>query len=193
MIVVENVLVSDEIVEKHFKCNLTACKGACCWEGDYGAPLTELEAEKLSAEIELLLPHLDEEARKIITKDGVSKYYKEAKMLGTPLLKNKRCVYLTPNDSGIYECMIEKKYNEGVLTINKPISCHLYPIRVIKNETQNFEAWNYDQWDICSPACKQGKKEGIKIYEFLKSAIIRYKGEDFYDELDAAANHILSK
>ncbi len=190
MVFIENVLISDEILEKHFACNLNACKGACCWEGDYGAPLTEKEAKELEKEIENLLPHLDEEAQSEITKNGVAKYYRSAKMLGTPLLKNKRCVYLTANETGIYECMIEKRYKMGELSINKPISCHLYPIRVTLNEAQNFEAWNYDVWDICSPACKKGRAEGVKIYEFLKEAIIRYKGAEFYDELNAAAEHL---
>lgn len=189
MIAIDNVLISEDIIEKNFICNLDACKGACCWEGDYGAPISEEEAAQLDQNIADILPYLPQESRNYLKRSPTSKYYKGPKMLGTPLLRNKRCVYLTEDANGVSLCGIEQAYKEGACAINKPISCHLYPIRVIKNEAQNFEAWNYDRWDICSAACKLGNKHKVRIYEFLKDAIIRYKGIDFYNQLDDIAQN----
>ncbi len=189
MIAIDDVLISEDIIEKNFICNLNACKGACCWEGDYGAPLSKDEAEQLEKHKGDILPYLPEESKNYLKKGNTSKFYKGPHLLGTPLLRNKRCVYLTLDDKGISICGIEKAHKEGACAINKPISCHLYPIRVIKNEAQKFEAWNYDRWDICSAACKLGDKHKVRIYEFLKEAIIRYKGQAFYDQLHAIANH----
>jgi hypothetical protein len=187
MIAIDDVLISEDIIQKHFKCNLSACQGACCWEGDYGAPLEEEEVKGIEEALPVLLPYLSEEAKTVIAAQGVSTYYQDGRSLGTPLVADKSCVYLVKNELGYAYCAIERAYSKGEIAVNKPISCHLYPIRVTKNKIQKFEAWNYDQWDICSPACKMGKKEKIRIYEFLKDAIIRYKGEDFYDQLVEAA------
>ncbi|MBK7223694.1 MAG: DUF3109 family protein [Saprospiraceae bacterium] len=185
MIAIDDVLVSEDIVEKHFICNLDACKGACCWEGDYGAPMTQKEADEFEENKEKILPFMDEAGKEYLLKNATSKYYRAVKMLGTPLLRNKRCVFLTFDEKGFGLCGIEKAYKEGALPFNKPVSCHLYPIRVLKNEAQGFEAWNYDRWDICSEACKLGKKHKLPIHRFVKDAIIRYKGPAFYEALDA--------
>ncbi len=185
MIAIDDVLVSEDIVEKHFICQLDACKGACCWEGDYGAPMTEEEAETFEYNKAEIMPWLDQEGKAYLEKNNTSKYYKAPKLLGTPLLKNKRCVYLTFDEKGYGLCGIEKAFKAGALPFNKPVSCHLYPIRVIKNEAQGFEAWNYERWDICSEACKLGKKHKMPIHRFVKEAIVRYKGQAFYDALDA--------
>lgn len=184
MIAIDDVLVSEDIVEQYFICNLEACKGACCWEGDYGAPLTDEEAAVFEKHKEDILPHLDEAGKNYLQKNKASKYYREPEMLATPLLRNKRCVYLTFDEKGYGLCGIEKAYKNGELPFNKPISCHLYPIRVIKNEAQGFEAWNYERWDICSAACTLGKKFRMPIHRFVKDAIIRYKGAAFYEALD---------
>ncbi|HRG22205.1 MAG TPA: DUF3109 family protein, partial [Saprospiraceae bacterium] len=136
MIAIDNVLVSEDIVEKHFICNLDACKGACCWEGDYGAPMTQKEADEFEKNKEKILPFMDEAGKEYLLKNPTSKYYKAVKMLGTPLLRNKRCVFLTFDEKGFGLCGIEKAYKEGALPFNKPVSCHLYPIRVLKNEAQ---------------------------------------------------------
>jgi Fe-S-cluster containining protein len=193
MIAIDDVLISDDILEKNFICNLTACKGACCWEGDYGAPVTKAEESSIAEHLHTFIDELPDESKKYLSKYKSSKYYREPKMLGTPLLRNKRCVFLTTNELGVSICGIEKAYKEGKSPINKPISCHLYPIRVTKNEEQKFEAWNYDRWDICSAACKLGNKHQVRIYQFLKEAIIRYKGEGFYEALEAYDNEYLNK
>ncbi len=190
MIAINDVLISEDIIEKNFICNLDACKGACCWEGDYGAPVTQKEADDIEKHLHEIKPFLPEESVNYLKRSPSSKYYKGPKMLGTPLLRNKRCVYLTEDEKGVSLCGIEKAHKEGATSINKPISCHLYPIRVLKNEDQGFEAWNYDRWDICSAACKLGDKHKVRIYAFLKDAIIRYKGAEFYEQLDAMANDV---
>ena len=97
--------------------------------------------------------------------------------------------FMTFDDQGIAKCGIEKTFEDGDIELKKPMSCHLYPIRVNVNEPASFEAWNYDLWEVCSPACELGKKESVPVYKFLKEAIIRYKGEDFYEELDLAVEY----
>lgn len=192
MIVIQDVLVSDEIVNEEFICNLNACKGACCWEGDFGAPVTEKEMEIISD----LYPHIvaelsEESVQHLIERGGFARYKDDDEsFLGTNLLPNGACVYMTTDTNGYAKCGIEKAYEKGTIDFRKPASCHLYPIRVTKNEKAGFEAWNYDKWDICSAGCTLGKKEKVPLYQFLKNAIIQQKGEAFYEELDAAAEHI---
>lgn len=190
MIAIDDVLISDDVVEKNFICNLNACKGACCWKGDYGAPVTESEVIEIDKFLDIILEYLPEESKNYLSKNKTSKYYKEAKLLGTPLLKNKACVYLSFDENGVGMCGIEKAYNDNKITFKKPISCHLYPIRVTKNEAQGFEAWNYEKWDICKAACKLGNEHQVRIFTFVKDAIIRYKGKEFYDAMvDYTENH----
>jgi hypothetical protein len=185
MIAIGDVLISDDIIEKNFICNLNSCKGACCWKGDYGAPITEAEAKIIEENLEIILEYLPKESVQYLSKNKTAKFYKEADLLGTPLLKNKACVYLTFEEKGIGYCGIEKAYLDNKINFKKPISCHLYPIRVLKNEEQGFEAWNYEKWNICKAACKLGDEHQVRIYTFVKDAIIRYKGKEFYDELEA--------
>ncbi len=189
MIIVQEKLISDSVVQEHFMCNLNACKGACCWEGDFGAPLEENEIELLKKEYDSIKPYLKDEGIKAIAEKGLFTFYEEYKENGTTLLKNGACAYLS-FDGPIAKCGIEKAYESGDSTLKKPISCHLYPIRVTEKEEQGFEALNYDEWDICSAACSLGKKEKIRVYEFVKSAIVRKYGLDFYEELDAAARYV---
>jgi len=190
MLIVNNVLVSDDVLEKHFSCNLDACKGACCWEGDWGAPLESQELDILDQIFDQIKPFLSNEGLKAIRKQGKYTYYEEPDEYGTPLLKNGACAYLTKNEQGIYQCGIEQAYLAGATDYHKPISCHLYPIRVESKPEHHFEALNYDKWSICSAACKKGKKEDIRVFEFAKDALIRKYGEQFYEELEAAARHM---
>jgi len=178
------------VVKKLFLCNLNACKGACCWEGDWGAPLEKEELDILEKIYEVVAPYLTAEGRKVIAEKGKYVYYEEPAEFGTTLLKNGACVFMTKDKNGIAKCGIEQAYLDGKTDFKKPISCHLYPIRVSKDEEIGFEALNYDSWDICSAACELGKKEQLPVYKFLKDAIVRKYGEDFYEELDAAAKHL---
>lgn len=190
MLIIQDILVSDDVVEKNFICNLNACKGACCVAGDSGAPLELDEIPILSQIYEDVKPYLTEEGKAAIEELGLSVYYKKAAEYGTPLIDGGACAFVTFDDKGTALCGIEQAYNDGKVAFKKPISCHLYPIRIEMSKISNFEALNYDKWDICKAACALGEKEQLPVYKFLKEAIIRKYGADFYDELDAAAEHL---
>lgn len=191
MIIIENILVSDDILEKQFICNLKACKGACCWEGDYGAPLEDEERETLDKIYEDIKPFLSPLGVKAIAEKGKYVFYKEeqANEWGTTLLEDAACAYMTL-ENGTAKCGIEAAYNAGATDFRKPISCHLYPIRVSSNKKSGFEALNYDKWDICSAACALGEKEQVRVYQFLKEPIIRKYGEEFYEQMEGAAAYL---
>jgi len=190
MLIIQDILISDDIIEEQFRCNLTACKGACCREGDYGAPL---ETEELHA-LENIYPQIEsfltEEGRRAISKKGLFEYYEEPKEYGTTLMESKACVFTVFDKNGTAKCGIEEAHNAGATDFKKPISCHLYPIRASKNKKTGFEALNYDRWDICSAACALGKKEQLPVFKFLKEALIRKYGAAFYEELEAAAEYM---
>ncbi|MEM6723058.1 MAG: DUF3109 family protein, partial [Bacteroidota bacterium] len=190
MIIIGEVLVSDDVVNEAFICNLNACKGACCWEGDFGAPLKEQEIQNLGDHLESILPYLDEQGRKAISRKGHYEYFEEENDHGTTLLENGRCAYLTMNELGIGVCGIEQAHRQGAIPFNKPISCHLYPIRVVEEPNSGFIALNYDRWDICSAACTLGKKEQLPVYQFLKGPLIRRFGESFYEDLHNTAQYM---
>ena len=190
MIVVQDKLVSDDVVSEQFVCNLSACKGACCWEGDSGAPLEKAELAELDAIFEQVMPYLSPAGIAAIEAQGKYVWYEEAQEWGTTLVDNGPCAYMTLDPLGVAQCGIERAWRDGVVAFRKPISCQLYPIRVEKNEQVGFEALNYDRWDICSAACEKGKKEQVPVYVFLKDAIIRKYGVDFYEELDGAAQFL---
>ncbi len=190
MIIIQDVLISDDVVEQEFICNLSACKGACCWEGDYGAPVTSEEQSTILSILDKIRPNLSLESNQLLDKEGCFDTYSESNFTGTTLHNDGSCVFMTFDDNGVAKCGIEKTYEDGDIAFKKPMSCHLYPIRVNINEPASFEAWNYDLWEVCSPACELGKKESVRVYEFLKEAIVRYKGEDFYEELDRAVKYI---
>ncbi len=189
MIIVQDILVSDDVVEQQFICNLSACKGACCWEGDYGAPLDDEELPILDAIYEKVKPFLLPEGIAAIEAQGTSAFYKGMGN-GTTLVDGGPCAYMTRDVLGIAKCGIEQAWKAGETDFQKPISCHLYPIRVEKFEHFGSEALNYDKWEICSAACELGEKEQVPVYQFLKTAIIRKYGEAFYEELDGAAEFI---
>lgn len=187
MILIDEILISDAVVDTHFVCDLKACKGACCIEGDYGAPLENDEIEEVKKVLPILKERLSADSLEVLDTTGPTIHYPDIKSEGTPLLKNGACIYLVENQLGIATCGFEQLYHEGLSTFRKPISCHLYPIRVTKNDARSFEALNYDKWEICSAACTNGKKKAVLLYEFAKEAIISKYGVTFYDQLDAAA------
>lgn len=183
MIEIDNTIISLDIIEKEFSCNLFACKGICCVEGDSGAPLTDEEATILEKELDNILPYVDSEHVDTLRKNGV--YYVDRDGEKVTMLHNKAQCAFVKTSNGISSCGIELAYKENLASIPKPISCHLYPIRIKK--FYQYEALNYDVWDICSDAVCKGKKEGIKIYEFLKQPLIRKYGEKWYSELQEVA------
>lgn len=195
MILIEDKIISDDVVEQQFLCNLKACKGACCWEGDMGAPLEAAELAILENIYDDVKPFLTTEGIQAIENQGVYTYFKNddrnqpedpEELPGTPLIDNGACAYMTRDALGIAKCGIEQAHNAGAVTFKKPISCHLYPIRI--KTYDGFEAVNYDRWEICSAACELGQQKQLPVYQFLKEPLIRKYGEEFYAALDAAAN-----
>jgi len=193
MIAIDDVLIANDVVEKKFVCNLNACKGACCWLGDYGAPVLPKEVKILDQYIDIIREGLSDESKKMIDNWDWKDKFTSDQWDGAALHPDGSCVFLIKNEIGISMCGIEKAYNEGKIDFKKPLSCHLYPIRVNRNPELGFEAWNYDEWDICSAACSLGNKLKVPVYKFLKEAIIRAKGEEFYDQLAEAAEHHFSE
>lgn len=189
MILIDNILISDDIVKEDFVCNIKKCKGACCWEGDWGAPLEEPEKEILEEIYPEVKPYLSDESKDQITKEGLYKYYEKPKDFGTGLMDDGACVFLVKNELGIASCGIELAHRDGKIEYKKPISCELYPIRVEDNSQNGFLHLIYDRWDICSNLCKKDKSVKVPLYEFVKNALTRKFGSSFYDQLDAAAKH----
>jgi Protein of unknown function (DUF3109) len=187
MIIVQDKLVSDDIVEEQFVCNLNACKGACCWEGDYGAPLEVAELPVLEDIYESVKPFLTPAGIAAIEAQGKHVWFEPAQEHTTPLIDGGACAYMTHDALGIAKCGIEMAWKAGATHFQKPISCHLYPIRIEKFESFDSEALNYDRWEICSAACENGKTLKVPVYVFLKDALIRKYGEAFYEELEGAA------
>lgn len=185
MIIINNIVVEEGVTSERFACNLSACKGACCWEGDYGAPLEREEIEQLENLNDVLAPYLDERSNELLAKEGGITFFDEPKIFGTNLHPDGACVYLSV-EGEIALCGIEQAWKDGVSDLQKPVSCHLYPVRIDQDFANGFEKMSYDIWDICSAACVKGKKENIKVYEFAKEAIIRKYGSDFYNQLDEA-------
>ena len=186
MIQIQNTIVSLEILEKEFCCDLQSCKGCCCIEGDAGAPLTEEEDRKIRQILPVLLPEMTKEARQTVEASDISYRDREGELV-TQIVNNKDCVFSRTDHNGWCYCLIEKAYNAGKIDFKKPISCHLYPIRVKEFEARGsvpaMPALEYHRWDVCHCARVLGKKLHLPIYQFLKEPLIRRFGQEWYDEL----------
>ncbi|HAR20849.1 MAG TPA: DUF3109 domain-containing protein [Cytophagales bacterium] len=181
MLVVGQAIFTDDIFEKHFVCDLLKCKGACCVEGDLGAPLEESEVGQIEANLEHILPYLSAEGKKVIEEEGF--YMKDWEDdLSTTTIENRECVFAVYDKQHILHCGIEKAWKDGKSSFQKPISCHLYPLRVSKYG--EYEALNYHQWKVCTPACDKGELLQVPVYQFLKNALVRKFGEDWYSQLE---------
>lgn len=185
MIQIDDKLISEDIFSEEFVCNLTKCKGACCVEGDVGAPLDKEETQILDRIFKDVKPYLRPEGAKAIEEQGTWTVDPSDGDFVTPMVNGEECAYVIFDENGITKCGIEKAYEDGAVDWQKPISCHLYPIRVNKYST--FTALNYHEWKICSVACELGKELQVPIYKFLKTPLIRKYGEDFYQVLTEAA------
>ncbi len=185
MFQIGKTIVSEDIIKKDFLCNLSACKGACCIDGDAGAPLDEQEAKILKDIYPKVKPFLREQGIQAIENQGTS-ILSDFDELETPLIDGADCAYVIFDENDTALCGIEEAYNQGVVTFKKPVSCHLYPIRT--RDYTEFSAVNYDQWEICDDACALGKELQVPIYKFVKEALIRKFGEDWYTELEQVAN-----
>jgi hypothetical protein len=194
MILIDDVIISDEVIEKQFVCNLKACRGACCVEGDSGAPLDETELKLLEKDIDQILPFLTPEGQKAIAEQGlyVEEPEDEYTGLATTLIEGKACAYVQYTTDGTATCGIEKAWEAGATSFRKPISCHLYPIRIKHYDT--ITAVNFDDWEICDPACSLGAALKVPVYVFVKEALVRKFGAEFYEVLlQAAEEHEQTK
>lgn len=181
MIVLQNTVISDDIRDRFFVCNLEKCKGACCVEGDLGAPLEDEELQVLADNYEQIKPYLSEAGRQAIEEQGL--YIKDWEGdYSTTTIGNRECAYAIYDENLTLKCGIEQAYLDGKISWKKPISCHLYPIRITKYD--GFEALNYDKWNICNPACSFGADLGVRVYQFLKEPLIRKYGAEWYQELE---------
>ena len=186
MFQLNKTIISEEILENEFVCNLSACKGACCVDGDAGAPLTQEETQILVDIYPKVKPFLRPEGIQAIEEQGVFVIGTDGEY-ETTLIEGKDCAYVI-FDGQTALCGIEQAYNEGIVDWKKPVSCHLYPIRV--KEYTDFAAVNYHKWHICSDACALGKELQVPIYKFVKEALIRKFGEQWYQELEKVAEEM---
>lgn len=180
MIKVGEVLVSDDIKEVEFVCHLEKCKGACCVEGELGAPLEEAELPVMHEIQDKIKPYLTPEGIKAIEEQGPY-ILDEDGDYSTPTIGGKECAYALYDQQGVLKCGIEQAYLDGKVSFRKPISCHLYPIRI--TQKKGFEAVNYHKWSICSAACSYGKSLKVPLYKFLKEPLVRRYGQGWYDDL----------
>lgn len=188
MIVIDDIYISDEVVEEQFVCDLNKCKGGCCVDGDAGAPLTNDELKEVIAGFEKVKHLLTDEGRKVIERDGLYQYDQEFGWV-TPTISNGMCAYGLVDEKGIVKCSFEQQYYAGELKWKKPISCHLYPIKISKSKNTEQQYVNYEPRDqMCNPGCLNGQKLKVPVYVFLKEAIIRKYGEDFYEVLSQIAD-----
>lgn len=188
MLQIGNTIISTEVLEKRFVCDLEKCRGACCVAGDSGAPLEKEELAILEKIYPAVEPFLTEDGKNSIKKYGKYLIDSDGDYV-TPLVNGElECAY-TIFEGGIAKCGIEKAYEAGKIKFKKPISCHLYPIRINKLKS-GTEALNYHKWDLCKAACSLGKKLDVRVYEFLKTPLIRKYGKKWYAELEIAVEHL---
>jgi len=187
VIEIGRTIISRTVFEQHFVCDLLKCRGACCVEGDSGAPLTSEEAKTIEKEYPVFENYLPENHRQEIQKQGFSMIDNDGDLV-TPLVNKRQCAYSFYDDKGILKCSIEKAFFEGKTNFRKPVSCHLFPIRV--TEYKQFDAVNYEELEICRPGRECGKSQKVKLYEFLKEPLIRKYGEEWYKEVELAAKFL---
>jgi hypothetical protein len=187
LVEIEDKIVSTQIFERQFVCDLTACKGACCIEGDGGAPVTPEEVQIIEKHLDQIVPFMRPEGIAAVKEQGVV-YLDNDLEPATTLVNGAECAFVFFDNTGIAKCAIEKAQREGIIDFPKPISCHLYPIRTKK--FQDYTALNYEKWDICEPACACGEKLEVPVYKFLKEPLQRAFGTQFYQELEKVASEL---
>jgi hypothetical protein len=185
MIAIDKTLISEDLFDKKFVCDLNACKGACCVAGDSGAPLDRDELEILESVVEKVKPYMTAKGIKAVKKHGSYVVDSDGDYTTTLVSEGAECAFVYFDEMQTAKCAIEKAYNEGVISWKKPISCHLYPVRISKYKS--YDAVNYNQWDVCKPACECGKKLDVPVYKFLKEPLIRKYGKDWYARLEKSA------
>lgn len=190
LVEIQDKIVSTQIFERQFVCDLTACKGACCIEGDGGAPLTKDEIQIIEKNLPQILPYMRPEGIAAVEAFGVA-YEDEDFEPATTLVDGKECAFVYFDQTKTAKCAIEKAQREGKIDFIKPLSCHLYPIRT--KQFNEYLALNYEKWDICEPACACGEKLEVPVFRFLKEPLIRAFGSEFYQELEVVARELDSE
>lgn len=191
MILIDNIMVSDDVVKEQFVCDLSKCLGGCCEEGDAGAPLEDAEMKIIDGVFETVKPYLTPAALAEIERKGHYVHHSEFGWV-TPTIGSDYgiCVYGKRDEKGVIKCAFEEAYNKGEIGWKKPISCHLFPVIAKKGKHGNYERVNYEPREtLCKPACALGKKLKVPVYQFLKDALIRKYGEEFYNVLDQIAKN----
>lgn len=191
MIAIQQTLISEDIFEKNFVCNLSACKGECCVAGDSGAPLDKEELDILDKLLPVVKPYLTNKGKAAIEKQGAYVIDEDGDYTTTLVSEGAECAFVFFDEKNIAKCAIEQAYLDGKIDWKKPISCHLYPIRI--KEYKEYDAVNYHSWHICKPACECGQQLNVPVFKFLKEPLIRKYGEAWYDELDAVYQAYSSK
>jgi len=185
LIAIDSVLISEDVVEAQFVCDLSKCKGGCCEDGDAGAPLTGEELDEIRNAYEKVKDLIPKEGLQEIERTGLYRYDKEFGWV-TPTVNGGICAYGFRDEKGIIKCSFEEAYNQGLITWKKPVSCHLYPIKVKESKYDGFDMMNYEPREqLCSPGCALGEQLKLPVFRFLKEAITRKYGEAFYEGLEA--------
>ncbi|WP_287828348.1 DUF3109 family protein [Bacteroides sp.] len=187
MIQIDDVVVTLDVLREKFICDLGVCKGACCIEGDAGAPVEKEEVAQLEEVLPIIWDDLADNAKEIINEQGVV-YVDEEGDIVTSIVNGKDCVFTCYDEKGFCYCAIEKAYRAGKTDFYKPVSCHLYPIRV--SNFGKYKAVNYHRWEICKAAVLLGEKEGVPVYKFLEKPLIRKFGQAWFDELEIAVDEL---
>ncbi|MFN3951988.1 MAG: DUF3109 family protein [Thermaurantimonas sp.] len=185
---IDRAIVAEDVMTRDFVCNLSRCKGACCVKGDAGAPLDPEETHILETQYRKIKPYLRKEGIEAIEAQGTWVKDPRDGEAVTPLVNNKECAYVVFEADGTAKCGIERAWSAGATSFQKPISCHLYPIRI--TTYKNFDAVNYHRWEICDPACELGTQLKVPVYSFLKNALIRKYGSEWYEKLVEAAKQL---
>lgn len=183
MIIIDDVLVSDHLLEVKFCCDLQLCRGICCVKGDAGAPLEDHEFYIIEDNIEQIKPYMSVTGKTVIETTGIFDYDIEGQLV-TPLINDKECAFVY-SENNVAFCAIEKAWLEKKIDFRKPISCHLYPIRI--NKLSDKIALNYHQWIVCNPARLKGSQLDLQLYMFLKEPLIRIFGKKWYNKLTILA------
>lgn len=191
MIAIENTLISEDLLDKKFVCDLNTCKGACCVAGDSGAPLDKDELTILDSIVDKIKPYMVKKGINAVEKYGAYVIDGDGDYTTTLVSAGAECAFVFFDDNNIAKCAIEQAYYDGKIDWKKPISCHLYPIRITKHKA--YDAVNYDKWSICKPACECGAKLDVPVYKFLKEPLIRKYGKEWFKTLEKSAKLFLKK
>ena len=184
VIEIGKTLVSLDVFEKKFVCDLAACKGACCVQGDSGAPVEGHEIGEMEEALSEVRSYMRPEGIEAVAQQGTTVIDSDGDIT-TPLINNAECAYVFFDAEGTAKCAFEQAYRDGKTSFYKPVSCHLYPIRI--KRYKRFDAVNYNRWDICKPACDCGEKLSVPVFRFVKNALVRKYGEEWFEQAEAAA------